>query len=310
MRATILDQHELPGLALAPAEPLGIGLARVGDLLFGRAIRHLDHLTPDTEDKSIHKVRTAIKRLRALLRLLRPAIGDRTFQQENTALREAAQHLAPLRDPVIGLHVIQRLRKKATGRKHRDLTVVEEHLIRAVASTARQSAVPPATLRALAASRRRISRLPLPAVHWPNCAPALEKTLRTCRRRGHQATDHGDDRDFHRWRIRLKHLFYQLEFLLPVWPKRLRPMTKLLDKLQKRIGDDHDLVVLKTTLKELSGRIGRPALVRRVVRELEARSRKHRRKCEALAKKLHRLKPRAFLARLDQHWSKWPRANG
>jgi CHAD domain-containing protein len=307
MRTTILDQPGPHGLTLAPAEPLGSGLARVCDLLFARAIRHLERLAPDNED-SIHKARIALKRLRALLRLARPTIGDPAFRRENRALQEIAHRLAPLRDPVIGLRVIQRLRKKAQGRKHRDFSAIETHLIRAASSAARPSTVGPAILRALAGSRRRISQLPLHAVRWPACAPALEKTLRTCRRRERRAEDHGHDRDFHRWRIRLKQLHYQLEFLLPVWPKLLRPTTALLDKLQKRIGDDHDLIVLQGMLEKLSGRIGRAALIRRVVRDLKKRSQKLRHKFHAPAKMLHKPKPHAFLNRLDHHWSKWQSA--
>jgi CHAD domain-containing protein len=48
---------------------------------------------------------------------------------------------------------------------------------------------------------------------------------------------------FHRWRIRVKHLYYQLEWLEPVRPKRFAAMLKRLHRLEEKLGADHDLAV-------------------------------------------------------------------
>jgi CHAD domain-containing protein len=59
----------------------------------------------------------------------------------------------------------------------------------------------------------------------------------------------GDDKAFHKWRIRVKNLFYELQILQPVWPERLKKMLAGLEQLQDEIGVDHDLIVLKRSLR-------------------------------------------------------------
>jgi CHAD domain-containing protein len=64
------------------------------------------------------------------------------------------------------------------------------------------------------------------------------------------ALDDGDDQAFHKWRIRVKNLYYELQLLEPVWRKRFKKMLSRLTKLQDKIDDDHDLVVLKGLLRK------------------------------------------------------------
>src|SRR5262249_46937221 len=58
--------------------------------------RHLDG------DETVHQVRRRCKKLRALLRLIRPHLADR-YDVENAHFREAAGLLAPFRDAHIRL---------------------------------------------------------------------------------------------------------------------------------------------------------------------------------------------------------------
>jgi CHAD domain-containing protein len=57
------------------------------------------------------------------------------------------------------------------------------------------------------------------------------------------AIELGEDSAFHRWRIRAKNLYYELEFLESVWPKRLHRLVSRLSKLQDEIGLEHDAAV-------------------------------------------------------------------
>ena len=46
----------------------------------------------------MHETRKALKRLRALVRLLREELGEQAFERENAALRDVARRLAGARD--------------------------------------------------------------------------------------------------------------------------------------------------------------------------------------------------------------------
>ena len=48
--------------------------------------------------RSIHETRKCLKRIRALLRLVRPGIDDDDFRRENARYRDIARMLSPERD--------------------------------------------------------------------------------------------------------------------------------------------------------------------------------------------------------------------
>src|SRR6185437_5167365 len=49
-------------------------------------------------DARVHEARKHLKRARATLRLLRPALGDSVYARENMTLRDAARPLSRIRD--------------------------------------------------------------------------------------------------------------------------------------------------------------------------------------------------------------------
>src|SRR5690348_2685137 len=74
-----------------------------------------DHLNSGGEplDEGVHEARKALKRSRALLRLIRPAIGD-VYTALNTELRDAGRGLSELRDTQALADTLERLKKGST----------------------------------------------------------------------------------------------------------------------------------------------------------------------------------------------------
>ena len=70
-------------------ESVGAGLLRAVDALVQSVGARVAAPTPD-QGEAVHAIRITIKRLRAILRLIRPEIGKRIFEQENVRLRKAA----------------------------------------------------------------------------------------------------------------------------------------------------------------------------------------------------------------------------
>jgi CHAD domain-containing protein len=88
---------EKEDVALRADEPFRAGLLRVADNLVKNAVERIKNPTSDgVED--LHFVRVTIKRLRAILRLIRPAIKKRAFDRENLRLRTVARRLSIARD--------------------------------------------------------------------------------------------------------------------------------------------------------------------------------------------------------------------
>src|SRR3954471_12662774 len=58
-------------------------------------------------DETVHEVRKSLKRLRALLRLLRHALGPDEYRRENRALRDTARPLGEVRDAKVFVGAIE-----------------------------------------------------------------------------------------------------------------------------------------------------------------------------------------------------------
>ena len=88
-------------------EPFEEGVRRIAVEQIERAQNELqakgDHAV------AVHETRKALKRLRALLRLVRPAMGDDVFKQENAQLREIGLSLSGARDRHVLLETVNKL---------------------------------------------------------------------------------------------------------------------------------------------------------------------------------------------------------
>jgi CHAD domain-containing protein len=296
-----------PDTSLHAGEAAAAGVRRVSEALLRHAIARIQHPGCD-RDEDIHAVRTTIKHLRAILRMIRPAISEATFRRQNAEWKNAAQRLGRDRDLTVGRQSLKGLSRAASSksgllafslvqdryekRVPPHLSAQRERVMRIVAAT-------------LEASRLHLRGLRIKADDWAVFGPGLEAVYRECRRRMNKASEEGGDEAFHRWRISVKNLFYELQTLSPVWPKRLGRTLKQLKILQAKIGSDHDLIVLKTTLQAAPGQLGGKAAVKIVLAHLQKRSRKLRRDSRQVAAALFDEKPSRFVHRLERHWARW-----
>src|SRR6185436_1414181 len=71
----------------------------------------LENLKPAArnKDEAIHDARVCIKKVRALLRLMRDSLGNQTYRTEDTAYRYAGRALSKARDSVALLEVVDKL---------------------------------------------------------------------------------------------------------------------------------------------------------------------------------------------------------
>ncbi len=290
-----------PDVCLHTDKSLGIGVLRVAEDLINTIVGSGQHPKQE-EGEYIHHVRTTIKRLRALLRLIRPVVGEQFFNRENARLRKAGRRLAVARDAEVARETLKTL--SVTGESEKKAV--------AAALTGLESRTQPGTdigealtqVKAdLEQTKRNLQRLQLVDGEWEVVEAGLQDVYRQSRKRMNTALQDGGDEAFHKWRIRVKNLFYELELLEPVWPKRMDKMTSRLAKLQDKIGLDHDIAVLKALLRKTPETFGGIEAVERVIRRLDGESRKLRHAAEPLGEKIFAKKPRRFVRKLSRRWS-------
>jgi CHAD domain len=98
--------------------------AGVRRIAYGRIDDALEHARDHDADPigSVHEVRKDLKKLRSLLRLLRPSIPKKLYRRENARYRDVGRELADARDADVKLQTLESLRESSG-----DLEVVEAY---------------------------------------------------------------------------------------------------------------------------------------------------------------------------------------
>lgn len=216
-------------------------LRRVADRELGRALAH----APGANG-AVHDSRKRVKKLRALLRLVRA--GFPGAQAECRLLGEAARRLSAIRDAEVMLAVHDRLAPDLPD------TPLRAHL----AATLDAARADPAQLAHTDAFRAVLSDVRDRAAGWRvkgGDASVLRKGLARTRHRALLAMDAAqDDRlgePMHDFRKRVKDIWYQARLLSPVWPAIMDPMADEAGDLGEMLGDHHDLIVFAVLLDTL-----------------------------------------------------------
>ena len=81
------------GFRLGIGEPVALGVRRIVIEQVDRCTDLLRH-EPDL-DRCVHELRKALKRVRAVLRLMRGELGRFRYRQENVVIRDTARRWSP-----------------------------------------------------------------------------------------------------------------------------------------------------------------------------------------------------------------------
>lgn len=197
-----------------------------------------------TEPKpdQVHLLRSRVKRLRAMLRLLRNDMGERSWRRHDARLRALAQYYGELRDgDVLSQQYAATLpRQDWPARRTR---LWQKLITKPTYRTA------PHQLRKLLVE---LTAWPAAAVSNASIATALCGSYAQARRAWRQANKQGDDAHLHRLRIRAKRLLFQLRVLEPVMPSG--KSQKWLDGLAELLGEQHDLTVAMLAMQDDAAR--------------------------------------------------------
>jgi CHAD domain-containing protein len=272
------------GFALLQDERLGLGLRRIALGQLDVAIEMLEgnerRLSPE---QRVHEARKALKRLRALLRLVQDELGELAYEREHELLRRSGTRLARARDAEVLLATLDRLierKPKQLGSRRgvqRLRAKLQSERDGAAALALADSATHAGVLGDLRAMRVRVST-------WELADPggieaieaALERLYAKGRRRMRRAERARDEqargRKLHEWRKRVKDLRYAMEILERASDEQqagkggstgkasggkarqqakaraeaalIHELAKRADDLGEALGEEHDLAVL------------------------------------------------------------------
>jgi CHAD domain-containing protein len=286
-------------------ESIRKGLRRIARQHLQAALEHVAGASVDSSDKAVHEARKAFKKVRAVLRMVRPKIGTRAFRIENECLRDAGRPLSEVRDATIFVQTLEKL-KAELGEAipaekfvpvHEELLAHQEQVRKRVLD--KQLALA-GTEAAIRGAIERVSEwLDVPN-KWSSAAKGVNRVYRLARRRHDDAKADPTLEKRHEWRKAVKYLRYQLEILCPLGPDGLGEVTSQAERLGQLLGEEHDLTVLAAMLTDRPERFGGRESESAVVALVDRRREDLAREADALGDQLFQERPKKFARRMRQ----------
>jgi CHAD domain-containing protein len=265
------------------------------------ALRDLD----GGAELNVHGARKQLKRARATLRLIRPAIGRSTYQEDNAAVRDAARSLSRTRDTEVMADLVLRLAQSADDSPTKHAlsslnTTLGRHPEKSYESPQSLDNVQVELHRV----RTRVTLWPMQDDDWDCLSEGLRSTYRKGRRGLDDAQAEPSTEHLHELRKQTKYTWHQLQLLTPLAAGPVGELADQFHRLSDYLGDDHDLAVLSEVVARPGQGLDRKSI--HVVDELVDRRRSDLQgKAFALAQRLYDDSPKAFQERFDAYWARW-----
>ncbi len=106
-------RREQRSVGLLAHERLADGLRRIALGQLDLAVELLEGDASPASAGTVHETRKALKRVRALLRLLRGELGERSFARESATVRDAGRRLAEARDAEVIIATLDGITKRS-----------------------------------------------------------------------------------------------------------------------------------------------------------------------------------------------------
>ena len=281
-----------------PDSGAGEGLRTASGEVLDEARRQIDDRdVPDA--MAVHEFRKGMKRWRALLRLFEPVLGQEAAQLRVEA-RDLARELAGSRDARSAIDGLADLGKEPLpGRTRATLESRLEELCKTAEAATLTDDLRERLRDALDQASAAARRWPLDDVAFSAIADGLAASYARTRKAVPEDWAKATPEDLHELRQRVVVHRYQMDLVVPLWPKIGRAWVSEAQKLRDRLGHHQDLAMLK----DLTAPHQPLARWRsRLMPLIEARQAEHASGAGRVARRLFAEKPKAFRNRLLGLW--------
>ncbi len=279
----------------------GDGLANAARSIIADARQTLSE--PELSDPEIiHDVRKALKRWRALMRLLTRPLGDQAEQMRIEA-RELMRTLSGARDVQAALDALKDLRKSDSPFSPTSMATIEARLTRLRDEAEAASLTPELRERLsryLDFAALSVENWPLGTIDFDAIANELTVTYRRARQLVPDDWTEASAEDLHDLRRRVVEHRHQMELVEPLWPRLAKVWGQEAQRLRDRLGACQDLAVLTgftalhQPLATWRSRID-PVIATRRAAHIDTAKR--------VASRLFAAKPKAFRRRIAALWN-------
>lgn len=214
-------------------EPAAPALRRIAREEIGIVLSAFDDDAVSVEER-VHGLRKLCKKMRALLRLIRPLMGD-AFDAEDQEYRAAGKQLGEYRDGQVLARTIESLGWPDAGAYASPIEIPQAALA--------------GSRKILLARRQAVDDWRFDIRGFEDLAPGLARTYQNCLNAWDATRHNPHDANYHLLRKRTKYHWYQVCILEHLNEQEVRKRHLVLDDLQTTLGNAHDLAVLQALLE-------------------------------------------------------------
>jgi CHAD domain-containing protein len=291
-------------------ESLRKGIRRIVGKQLDGAQELLSDSNRRSVDERIHSVRKRFKRVRAVARLVRDAIGESAYRMENDSFRDAGRPLSEVRDAKVLLEALDTLKEKsgrearhAPFRQARKALIAHQREVHKRVLDDEKAFTDTAS--AIEQARERLADWSDISNDWQNLGKGTKRVYRQGRKAFDQVKADATVENLHEWRKQVKYLRHQLELLAPTWPKVVGELASQADSLGELLGADHDLAVLGSTLASPPAGDSLSQSADEFTALIESRRKNLQLEAISKGELLYRDSPKQFLHRLEAYWQRW-----
>lgn len=252
--------------------------------------------------EAVHELRKALKRWRALLRLLARPLGEQADQMRAEA-RELMRAVAGARDAQSALDALADLRKAELPFSPASIETIRARLSKlrdAAEATTFTNDMRERLSGYLDYATLSLDRWPLRAIDFDTVTDGLTSTYRRARQLVPDNWVDADPEHLHDLRRRVVEHRHQMDLVEPLWPRLGKVWAEEAQRLRSRLGSCQDLAVLaQFTAPHQPLAPWRS----RLSPLIEARKNAHLKSAQRLAGRLFAEKPKAFRRRIAALWS-------
>jgi CHAD domain-containing protein len=295
-------------LLLLAKETVEDGIKRIVNEEITQAIKEIDN--PRLKrNETIHEIRKHCKKIRSVLRLVRPQF-EKTYQFENAWFRDTAKGLAGLRDAEAVLETYDSLLDKfndqvdrrAFAPIRRALTFRNKKVTKKTGNLSRKLK----DLRArMSKAAGRVPDWKLKVQEYDGIEEGLVATYRRARDAMSAAYNEPSAENFHEWRKQAKYHDNHMRLLRELWKPVMRSLSEETDELSDLLGDDHNLAVLYKTLLKSPKEYGKKRDIQVLLGLIDRRSAELRMEANTIGARILGEKPKAFGRRFRVYWEVW-----
>jgi hypothetical protein len=300
--ATRRDELAAREFRLHPNETAPDGVRRIAR---GQIDLALDCLRSGGDrETGVHEARKALKRLRAVLRLVRDDLDPDRYRHDLRTFRDIGRGLAVARDSQVALETLEAVAERFSDELRPEQIDDLRARLHAEHDEAQQrletdEAVLQSAISQLEAARARVSTWSLAAEDFDALSPGLQRIYRRGRHDAHRVLGDATTENLHELRKRVKDLWYASQILRGIVPAGSRRAAHDLSDL---LGEDHDLAHLRTQALRLRREFVDRTSLTALTALIDRRRAQLRKDALDQARHIYARKPRRFVRVVEGRW--------